>query len=112
NFGDEADRYAQVRSEAAGEADDDEPSEAWSELQEEGGQWGAYLNIEGPKTIRVIRPPATTGIALVLRDCVTLDCAIPNDLRLLLDRLDSEGQCPNHEMRAYDRKLLKRGSNE
>lgn len=67
------------------------------------------MNVEVPRTIRVVRPPATSGIALALRDCANVGC-VPADLQLLLDRLNSEHRCPDREIATDDRDVLKCGT--
>ena len=52
------------------------------------------MNVEDPKTIRVIRPPATNGVALALRDCAQVDRDLSADLQRLLDRLIGEDGRP------------------
>ena len=49
------------------------------------------MNVEELNNIRVIRPPATSIIALVLRDCAKVNRNIPADLQRLLYRLRGIG---------------------
>lgn len=56
------------------------------------------MNVEDPRSIRVIRPPARSTIDLVLREFAEVNRNIPADLQGLLDRLHGEDRCPNLEI--------------
>ena len=56
------------------------------------------MNVEESKSIRVIRPPATSIIALVLNDCTKVNRNIPADLQRLLYRLRGIDPVPPREI--------------